>query len=364
MNCIFCRTVINDENKSIEHIIPQALGGILTTNKVCVKCNNSFGNDLDRHLVSLMRETAIMLNVSRYSGKNPNIQYKDHYSGEPFVLKPNKGFHAASKILKLSEDKYKVYYKNEKELDKTLKKLNKRGTKNLQPAEESFEEYARPNILFRFSTGDRKQLRAIAKTVVEFYLNSGGDFEFVKHLIPYILGHAAGLLVFPDYKKHPSKENLWDEQVTHSMEIFGGMRTNQLICKISFFETWNYILFLNDSFHGQNIHLKYTQNIKGKILENIVEENAASLPDYISRKDYYEITDEDLFVIANYNTRIQRLFVFETLRPYFDKELEQDHLGFPKGTMITQAVAKEMVLKSVKENYFEVNDYDDPRYKK
>ncbi|EKO32018.1 HNH endonuclease [Leptospira santarosai] len=363
-NCIYCQLAIRDENKSIEHVIPQALGGVLTIKNVCKKCNNSFGSDLDKHLVDLMQETAIVLNVNRYRGKNPNIQYEDKSSGDLFILRPNKGINAASKISRISEDKYKIYYKDNEDLEKSLEELGKRGNKNLQPDNDSSGGYANPNIVFRFSTGDRVQLRAIAKIAFEFYLALGGDFQFVKHLIPYIQGYAAAFLVFPDYKNYPSKEELWDEEITHSIEIIGGPQTKQLVCKISLFETWNYIVFLSDSFYGHNTYFKHVQNVKGKILENSIEEDKEGSARFISRQDYHEIADYDLFVIQSYNTRLQKLFLFETLRPYFDKELDQDYLGYPKGTLLTKAVAKEIVLKSIKENRLEITDYDDSRFQR
>lgn len=45
MNCIICDALI--ENKSVEHIIPDALGGCITCNSICDRCNKGCGEEID-----------------------------------------------------------------------------------------------------------------------------------------------------------------------------------------------------------------------------------------------------------------------------------------------------------------------------
>ena len=57
--CIICDKEIID--KSIEHILPDSLGGILTIDKVCKKCNEEMGSTIDSKmlnddLISIIRD--------------------------------------------------------------------------------------------------------------------------------------------------------------------------------------------------------------------------------------------------------------------------------------------------------------------
>ena len=51
MNCYKCGTLLNSSNRSKEHIIPNFLGGRLTSNYLlCQKCNSEFGETIDKEL--------------------------------------------------------------------------------------------------------------------------------------------------------------------------------------------------------------------------------------------------------------------------------------------------------------------------
>jgi len=51
MICIFC---LNDRPPSIEHVIPLALGGTITTDRVCSQCNSALGSRVDAALINFL----------------------------------------------------------------------------------------------------------------------------------------------------------------------------------------------------------------------------------------------------------------------------------------------------------------------
>lgn len=52
--CVICETIINDSNKTKEHIIHNALGGTLIDYEIyCKKCNERFGSGLDKKFVQI-----------------------------------------------------------------------------------------------------------------------------------------------------------------------------------------------------------------------------------------------------------------------------------------------------------------------
>ena len=49
MKCCICGMEIDQENRSEEHIIHNAIGGILKSDSIyCKKCNSKYGSDLDK----------------------------------------------------------------------------------------------------------------------------------------------------------------------------------------------------------------------------------------------------------------------------------------------------------------------------
>lgn len=56
--CIFCGEERTQDELSVEHIFPQAIGGCLTINAVCRPCNNFLGTEVDKHLTDHWRTRA------------------------------------------------------------------------------------------------------------------------------------------------------------------------------------------------------------------------------------------------------------------------------------------------------------------
>lgn len=52
--CIICRIAKKDSDFSLEHIIPQYLGGTLETKSVCRSCNNTLGTKVDSVLIGFL----------------------------------------------------------------------------------------------------------------------------------------------------------------------------------------------------------------------------------------------------------------------------------------------------------------------
>ena len=66
MQCYSCNNEITNQNKSIEHVIPQALGGKLKLNKgLCNKCNQKFGETIDAELIKQLHFIPEVIDADR-----------------------------------------------------------------------------------------------------------------------------------------------------------------------------------------------------------------------------------------------------------------------------------------------------------
>ena len=72
MRCIFC---LENRSGSEEHVFPLAIGGRLTTDRVCQPCNSTLGSRVDGALTNsfLVQNRRAALGLAGNSGKRPAI---------------------------------------------------------------------------------------------------------------------------------------------------------------------------------------------------------------------------------------------------------------------------------------------------
>lgn len=91
-NCIICGLPIQE--KSIEHIIPEAIGGKLTIGSVCRTCNSLLGDKIDYKLTDslLFLWIRTVLSIKNRDRKIPNLYnyYRDS-NGDKVILKHGDG---------------------------------------------------------------------------------------------------------------------------------------------------------------------------------------------------------------------------------------------------------------------------------
>ncbi|USD22558.1 HNH endonuclease [Microbulbifer variabilis] len=84
--CFLCK-----ENKelTVEHIIPQAIGGFLKEPIYCSGCNNKSGEDIDSTVTSAFARYASLMNVKRERGENQPFVVNDKESGLELEFRNN-----------------------------------------------------------------------------------------------------------------------------------------------------------------------------------------------------------------------------------------------------------------------------------
>ena len=75
--CVLCDVVINRENDSNEHIIPNAIGGKKVVRAfICRNCNSTSGHAWDTELVKQLHPLCVLLNIQRSRGVVPKLSVK------------------------------------------------------------------------------------------------------------------------------------------------------------------------------------------------------------------------------------------------------------------------------------------------
>lgn len=64
--CVICGRILDKENKSMEHIIPNAIGGTLKSDKIyCKECNQQYGANLDKKFIQIFAPIIDNLNIHK-----------------------------------------------------------------------------------------------------------------------------------------------------------------------------------------------------------------------------------------------------------------------------------------------------------
>ena len=87
--CYLCGMLLSESNRSLEHIIPNAIGGHLKSKDlICKNCNSNTGQKIDAEISKQLNFFANMLNIERDRGKPQAFKIKDGETGELYRCLP------------------------------------------------------------------------------------------------------------------------------------------------------------------------------------------------------------------------------------------------------------------------------------
>lgn len=108
--CYFCGKDLNNQNLKPEHIIPNAVGGRLTSkNILCNDCNNKL-SDLDQSLANSVYLLTNLLNPKRDNKTKSNLPMKFHFNNREFVREADGKYYSSQfKIERLCHNKWLIF---------------------------------------------------------------------------------------------------------------------------------------------------------------------------------------------------------------------------------------------------------------
>lgn len=254
-NCLSCGEQINASNQSEEHIIPNALGGTLTsTELICKECNSSFGFDCDASLASDLKLFSNFLNIKRDRGANqpvightPTTKYKIQPGGKPEVVKPTiqidettqgKAIHIEARDMGQVQQILKGLKRNYPDID---------VEKTLSQAQQG-RRYLNEFVKLQFVFSGKDSLRAVAKMA----------YFFLKHKHPTVQGDFSRLVAFikneSDYREiyfyYPATDivNKSSNAILHSVAIKSYPSERLLLAFVELYSTLSFIVVLSFNF--------------------------------------------------------------------------------------------------------------------
>src|SRR5664280_415952 len=126
-----CFVCTEPRSLTVEHVIPQAIGGRLKAKLYCKECNEEFGNSIDDEISKQFAWIGTLLNIKRERSKAQPYEVNELKSGTTFLL-DGKSMKRKSPVVKVvSKDGNKLDFadvtaRSEKELKRICTSIQKR----------------------------------------------------------------------------------------------------------------------------------------------------------------------------------------------------------------------------------------------
>ncbi len=257
--CFFCGDTIIEENFTLEHIIPNAIGGRRKVgNFICKKCNNSFGQTWDNVLTEQFKELCFFLNIKRERGEvQPIVGNK--ISGEEYLLKINENMVPRKPYIeqkKLGNGSIEVIatVATEKQMRQLLKSFEKKGYKISKQEIKKTREYLKEPLKIPMHFGGQNTFKSIAKTCIALAVANKFDCDY--HEIKEILCTNKNLeqcgVLNEDYIINRN-----DYKFFHCVHVRGSTNTHQLFGYVEYFSAFKFFIVLSNSYQGEDKECTY-----------------------------------------------------------------------------------------------------------
>lgn len=350
--CYRCENEINAINESSEHIIPNACGGRLKSNKLlCNKCNSEFGKGFDSVLARSTNDIANLLHIKRERGipqpilskrKSTGEEYYLNYDGSPTQTKPKFDFFPNEN----GETMLHIRGNNSKEVFHMIARLKRMhpnlNDENLIAAMKEEEVYIDDSFTINSHIGGTEEFKAITKTAINFFIYNGGDRKYIKHLLPYLENKEKADVVWMHYPSDMIYKPIGDE-VTHVIKVVGDKDQRVLYAYVELFNLHNFIIRLNQEYDGPSIDFNYVFDVH--TYQNKTDEITLKL----SRNDLDELfKNKDSKPFDNVSKRYERILQIidkkqdqYQLRRIISDSVDQTIGNLPTGTIVDEKILEE-----------------------
>lgn len=277
--CYFCGQRLTYGNKSLEHIIPNALGGKLKSNDIlCKNCNSKMGETIDSNLVKIFAPFNIGVNPIRDRKLNQKIVV--NLCGQKVCIYPNNRITTPFKpIITQNGDKEQIqfsgFFTDDKDCDLFIGQCkecvnSKFADKpaNIQITKEIIKQ---PLILYDF--------------MIPF--NDSLIFGYLKILFGFCAYHNKFQCIDSNIIQSFKECNIQSIQATmcksqafgtdkesyHRIYLIGKQNINKFFGIVSIYD-FSVIFCLNDNYQGKNFRLGYCYDtMQCKIVDENLELN-------------------------------------------------------------------------------------------
>jgi hypothetical protein len=264
---------------SIEHIIPDSLGGSKLTSRdlLCQNCNHKLGAEIDKPISDAIGFLADLL-LAKKSRNNPNKKLQG-ITSEGLELLQGAGGRPSYKIILPTPNNAFITLEElseEEVIDKSNKKIEQLKHKNpsikeLIKGEIAWSTISNQQIYFgpilrngkRYIPSDHVALyKGTAKIILEYCLYSQINLSELDYLTYYLKENKIICeFIKPFYPEiapyNPSEEM----EVSHILHLSGSNEEFTLVGYVELFNSFKYIMLLSRTYRGPTFNVSYGINI-------------------------------------------------------------------------------------------------------
>jgi len=311
---------------TLEHIIPQAIGGRLKAALLCEHCNSTTGRQIDAALTDQLRRFATILNVRRERGKNQPFRVKQVETGTEFDIGPQDDVRRARPEVRMEFDHddrimlVDVTARSEKELKDILHGVKRKHNALDLEFEISVDQTVLGLVESDEPVGGRLAMRSVAKSsYLLLALRTPAEQVLSEAFDPirgYIFEDSGERMVSPNYVH--TRFMIERRRLLHGIAIHFDSRRHNVVAYVQLFGTFRFSVLLAktcpweidisdltyclDPVTGQEVPIK-----PGFLAPDITAEEALS-PSQSPRLVYSEV-NKGYQILRNYSNAIKQTTV-------------------------------------------------------
>ncbi len=359
MNCYCCNQQLTAETESVEHIIPNAIGGRLKSKELlCKGCNSMFGDTIDAELCKQLIVIAGALNIKRESGKNPIIKNVKSESGEMYHLQNGRNPIPVAPEININEKENTIHIgaNDEKQLKSIIAGLKRKyptiDDKGLESKMKARKYYLDEALKMNIELGGTKFMKAIIKIAINFYIAKNCDLKYIIARIEDIKGQEEiPVSIARHYYGSETMQYIDVDEVSHSILLIGRPNTRKLFAYVELFSSCAFVINLNLDYDGPLVNLSYTYDVMKRLeieKQHILNYNGSEFPG-----DLKKLNQE---FISNLQTKLNRVFqiadklqIKEIISEITKEASKKTLKTYPEGTTITEEIINEFFAAVTKE---------------
>lgn len=324
--CFNCGDELTDENRTIEHIILDSIGGRLKSSRVlCIACNSHFGDTFDAALANQMKFFTAHLQVRREKGGIPRLKGGVGADGTEYYLDGGDTPVLAKPVFERTPidngTVIKIIARSDKEMRQMLTGVKKKypsfdveeAMKQATKTIEQIDGY----IKYETAFGGQDAFKSILKSAIGFYLHTGGSLDVVDELRTELSNPTPTSKVRHFY---PSESFYRKEagEIIHLLHLKSNRHEKTLYCIVEFFSIFSYVVTLSTDYKGPKVDKTYAFDV----LRN--QELSKQVTDRIN-KEFLLSPDQgisNLSLVQQKADRVMRIVDEKRLKKRWDELLD------------------------------------------
>ncbi|MGS0825481.1 HNH endonuclease [Shewanella sp. 0m-8] len=264
--CYLSGEPIDEKNKSLEHILPNALGGKLKSEYVVThKSNQSLNLDIDAKFNKIFESMHQRLGIKKDRAKNSGVKGYNIEFSEDIIFRDNKCY----PVKPFYDETNKVLYAKDLKVGNQFAK-HISETKLINLSEIKILTDIIGDYQFPFVFDNKVFSRGLAKIAAGYATLKGVSRENLVGIIDFDNCKIKDSIELAPYLPPTNEESLLEENISsssdypfHTLALYGNKEERLLYCYIELFSTFQYFIILNDNYDGEEVYYNYFHSLTG-----------------------------------------------------------------------------------------------------